>query len=581
MSGDNSFLPDQMRARLTILLSISISFLPVSSFAAPQTAKPVVEAALDLYTPAALDQQRYAGVFSYRLRANIEGFLEQADIQQLTRPFRQRANGDADLGTGEGAGLFLVAAANSYDYSDDVQLKTVMERLVKDLIQTQEKDGYLGLYTREARWNAGDMLTHAGVMMGLIAYARVTGDDEALAAADRAARLLVATFGGWHRAPPDTVVVLPAMAELYRSTGQKRYLDFCKSLASTTGALTGGALVSTLRGIGLVDLFRLTADDAYLKAAQTIWQKLLEEHRSLTGTPEGSEHLDTCLTLAWFHLSMNLLRLTGSPVYAASLESTIYNSILPAQDATTGNIDRAVPMVGKKTFTNKVTICTAAEAVALSEIMDAVWGRYGDGVAIISYTPGRASVRLHRRASLQLYAEGNYPASGSVVLHVEPAHDVRFPLRLFVPAWTKSFVAEVGNERFVGQPGEFLIVNREWKRGDRVSITMDMTPAVVADPMDDQRVALRRGPQILALQIGLNARVADTAGLVLSKPAAASLREEEGTNLPVSTMTQIFSITPSVPGDPQKLFFVPFSEATDYRVWLRAARQMNSANRPN
>ncbi|HEX4770259.1 MAG TPA: beta-L-arabinofuranosidase domain-containing protein [Bryobacteraceae bacterium] len=530
--------------------------------------KPVPEAALDVYTPAAFDEERVAGLFAERLRANIEGYLQRVDTAKLEKPFRERSSSALDPLSTEGAGLFLMAAAESYDYSDDPELKAVMDRVARGLIAAQEPDGYAGVYKGEARWGPGDVLTQASVLMGLMAYWRSTGDDASETAAHKMADLFLSTFGQ-KKAPADAVALLPGMAELYRSSGDVRYLNFCKSLAAAVTSTGDGALVMALRGFGLVELYRITGNDSYLNAARQIWQKTEQEHRSVAGLPASSESLDSCLTLAWFQLTLDLLRLTGQVEYASALEATIYNGLFAAQEKNTGGIDAAVPFTGKKKFGHGTDVCTAAAAVGIAELPGVVWGRYGYGIAIMGYVPGRTSVRLRRRASVQLYAEGNYPASGAILLHVEPSHDIRFPLRFYVPSWTKKFTADVGETHQIGSPGKFLIIDREWRRGDTVKIAIDMTPSIVSDPATGKRLAVRRGPQLLALSSSLNARLGDLASVSLDKSAAATLKQEESTTMP--TGLQTYSIVGNESGKTVKLLLIPFSDATDYRVWLQPA----------
>lgn len=535
-------------------------------FAEPQ--RPVPEGALDVYTPAAFDEERVGGVFSDRMRANMEGYLEHADIAKLEKPFRERTKDSLDASLPEGAGLFLIAASESYEYSDDAQLKAVMDRMARSLMKSQEQDGYTGVYTKEARWGPGDTLTQASVLLGFVAYSRSTGDDDAEAAARKLANLLVLTFGQKH-APPEAAAFLPGIAELYHSTGDARYLEFAKSLALQQNGVNATTLVTVLRGYGLVELFRITGDDSYLQAAKNIWQKTEDEKPSVSGVPGSSDQVDSCMTLAWFQLTLDLLRLTGQVDYAAALENTVYNGLFPAQENNTGLIDATVPFAGRKKFGNGIDVCSAAAAVGIAEVPDVLWGRYGSGLAVLSYIPGRASIRLRHRGSVQLYAEGTYPESGSVVLHVEPSHDVKFSLRLYVPRWTHKFTVDVGGTHLSGTPGQFLMLRREWRRGDTVRIAIDMTAQVVSDPLTGKRVAVRRGPQLLALSSVLNPSLHDLGTVSLEKGAAATLKLDEGNNNPTMPATT-YSIDGSESGKPVKLRMVPFSDATNYRVWLPA-----------
>ena len=93
--------------------AMALLALGAPQWAGCEPPRPVAEAALDMYTPVAFDQQRFAGQFGERTRANIEGYLERVDAPRLLKPFQERSADALDPLLAEGAGLYLVAASNS------------------------------------------------------------------------------------------------------------------------------------------------------------------------------------------------------------------------------------------------------------------------------------------------------------------------------------------------------------------------------------------------------------------------------------------------------------------------------------
>ena len=528
-----------------------------------QGGRPVAEAALDVYTPVALDQQSFAGIFSNRTRANLEGYLKHIDEHALLESFRSRPTTPSDLGMAEGPGLYLIAAANSYEATDDPGLKEVMDRVAHQILKAQEKDGYIGMYAGAARWSPGDVLTQAATVFGLLAYSHVTGDDDAANAARRAVDLIISQFRKRETPFSDAPALLPVLSELYQTTGDARYLSFSRELADISGP-ADAPLVATLRAFGLVELYRLTGDETRLKTAQATWQRLQDSHPSVTGVPGPSDRLDGCLTLAWFRLTLDLFRITGHAQYAGALEDLVYNALLPSQEANTGNLDAAIKLGGAKKFEHSTEVCSTAAAVAFSELADVAWGRYGEGLAILSYNPGRAALRLRRRTRVQLYQESDYPASGSILLHVEPTHDVKFPLRLYVPAWTHGFRASIGETRLNGQPGQFLVLNRQWRKGDTVKISIEMTATVIHDPQDGRRLALRRGPQLLAM----DEPEGKPEQVTLGPNTAATLTETKAAALPSGP--ERFKIAASENGRKRDIVVTPFADSTSSAIWFGA-----------
>jgi DUF1680 family protein len=564
--------------RLTSCLLVAAA-LPL--FADPP--RPVVDAVPDVFTPVPFDLQRLAGLLAGRLRANTEGYLERIDENALLQP---HPTGDGNR-MGGSIGLFLQAAANSYDYTDDVQLKGVMDRVASKLIASQEQDGYLGIYTGSKEWSDLDLPGLANDLLGLLSYSSVTGDDEAFAAARRLADFLVASAAS--RKDQKTVAaisLLRPLLDLYRHTGDRRYLQLSESMATLKVLPADDLQEALFYGGGLAELYRLNGNESYLKQAAANWHEVRDSHLSITGAPlfrsagAASETAGSiCQTVAWMQLTFDLLRITGQPQYADELERTLYNQILAAQDPTTGKVFEGAPLEGTKRPAASCNACNLAEPVGISQIPQAVWGRFGSGIAILTYSPGRAIVRLRKRGTVQVISEGDYPETGNLSIHVEPSHDVRFPMRLRVPRWTKRFTADVGETHVMGTPGEFLVVDREWKKGDTIKLTMDMPAVKHVSAGWPGQMALQRGPQILALGKKVNPQLDDLSGAAWSTSLPESLTAiGSDRKMPFDmAVEQAYAVIGQYQGRPHPLILVPFADAVTYRTWLNAPGSVLSA----
>ena len=558
--------------------------------------QPVVPNAVpDRFRPLAFDNQKLSGLLVSHLRANHEGFLEHIDAQFLLRPFQAKAQGDsANIRQGEFAGRFLQAASNAYEYNHDPRLKGLMDKVAAPLISTQAKNGYFGSYTDHERWTRDDLLVHRWTLLGLLSYWQATGEEDAYTASQLIGDLLVRAWGekGSQRAllEKGDVENLPfrlaalqtveSLASLYRYTADPNYLDLCKSIVRAVDANTllvfPGAkehLPDMLLGLaGLADLYRLTGDKAYLAPVLRYWKALAADSLLVTGTPAA----DNCTTVAWMQLTLSLLRITGEPQYGQQLERTVYNQLLGAQDLRTGNLAPEVTLAGKKNFSPTLTSdnarCLLSEAEGISLIPQAIWGRYGAGVLITAYTAGRATVQLRWRGLIQIYSEASFPQTGEMLLHVEPSHNIQFPLALRVPEWTSSFVVDIGGQHLLGKAGEMVTVNREWRRGDTVRISVAMDVRTLGNP-DERvgRIAIQRGPQILALSRTLNPHIEDLALAKLLLTASSRIKlSPADAALPAAWQgDQVYKIEGEYQGKKQSLLVVPFADALTYQLWLR------------
>ena len=557
---------------------------------------PVVPNAVpDRFRPLPFDNQKLSGLLVNRLRANHEGFLEHIDTQVLLQPFqtKMKENPGAAAG-GEFVGRFLQTTSKAYAYTHDSRLKELMDKVTTQLLSFQAKNGYFGSSSDGERWTRDDLLVHRWILLGLLSYWQATGEEDAYTASQMIGDLLVHTFGdkgskhaslekGNGENLPFRLAALQSVEPLvflYRYTADPNYLELCKSIVRAadvnTAAIIPGIrenLPDTLLSLaGLTDLYRLTADKAYLYPALRCWKALAGSALLLTGTPA----LDNCTTVAWMQLTLSLFRITGEPQYGQQLERTIYNQLLSAQDMRTGNIASEVAFAGKKNFSSNLLPssgrCVLSEAEGLTLIPQATWGRYASGVLINTYTAGRATVQLRRRGLVQIYSEASFPQTGDILLHVEPSHNIQFPLSLRVPDWTSSFIVDTTGQHLVGKPGELVTINREWKRGDTVKISAAMDVRILSSPDEKMgRIAIQRGPQILALSQTLNPQIEDFSFVkILSSSSSRPKLSLVETALPTPWYgDQVYKIEGEYKQKKQSFILVPFADAINYQVWLR------------
>jgi len=594
-------------AMRTIVLA---ALLTLPSFAAQPAKSPVVpDKVPDRFTSAAFNGQHIDGLLGDRMLVNLEGRLLHVDEKALIDCFEHRP-GPQDW-AGEHAGKFLHAAANTWLYTDDARLKALMDRIARELIATQLPDGYLGTYTDDKRWTSWDVWVHKYNLLGLLSYYQATGYQPALDASRKVGDLLVRTFGtgpgqrdiiaaGTHVGMAATSV-LEAMVNLYRFTGDVRYLSFCEYLVRSWDQPNGPKIIASLLStgsvfhtanakayemmsnlVGLMELYRVTGKTEYLKPAEIAWKDIVAHRLYVTGTTSAGEHFrddgvlpgeessdvgEGCATVTFLQLTWQLLRATGEPQYADQLEHTVYNALLGAQDPANGNICYFTPLDGKKSPTPGINCCVSSEPRGISMIPQLAWGRRGDGAAILFYVPGHVSLDTAPGA-VAIESRTNYPLDGAIELTVSPAKAARFPLYLRVPAWTAHYQATAGGRTYQGEPGSFLTIEREWAPGDAVKIAMDITARVVpGGPSYPYSVAVARGPQYLVLESAVNRGLVD---MQAAGPRKAQFELiDASAQLPATWPgKQAYRMEGLVAGKAHDLVLVPFADARTYRVWL-------------
>jgi hypothetical protein len=84
------------------------------------------------------------------------------------------------------------------------------------------------------------------------------------------------------------------------------------------------------------------------------------------------------------------------------------------------------------------------------------------------------------------------------------ARPARFPLYLRVPGWCHKAAADINGAVVTADamPGTYLVLDREWKDGDRVRLRLPMALRVKTWTKNQNAVSVEYGPLTLSLKIG-------------------------------------------------------------------------------
>ena len=147
---------------------------------------------------------------------------------------------------------------------------------------------------------------------------------------------------------------------LYKKTGTQQYLDMALQLVDEfaaedpEGPLAGDYLRGPLAGrefyelpkprweslhpiMALAELYWITGDAQYREAFERIWWSIVAHDRhnnggfssgeKASGNPFDRGAIETCCTIAWIALSVEMLKLTGDSVVADEIELSTLNSV--------------------------------------------------------------------------------------------------------------------------------------------------------------------------------------------------------------------------------------------------------------
>jgi len=463
---------------------------------------------------------------------------------------------------GEFAGKYLTSAVQMLRLLGD-DFRPHLWSFAKELTSLQASDGYFGPWPKESRLtgrapNASggstwDAWGHYHVMAGLLLWYDETKDQEALYAARKIGDLFCERFLG-DKTPRlvDTgsteMNLAPAhsLCLLYRATRNPKYLQLARQIVDVEfaakdksgKALAGDYLNEGLAGkeffqgpkprweslhpiMAMAELYHHTGDERYRKAFEQLWWSIckLDRHNNggfssgeqAQGNPYHQGAIETCCTIAWLAMSVEMLKMTGSSIVADELELTTLNSGLGMWSPTGRWATYNTPMDGvRKASAHEIVFqaregspelncCSVNAPRGIGMLSDWAVMVDDDGYVLNFYAPMTIGANTLLLPPLSFKIETEYPTTGDVTLHIDSGQTVESTLKLRIPHWSAQTKVSVNGKAVSGvTAGTYLPIRRRWAPGDRVEIHFDLTPHFwVGERECAGKVSVYRGPILL------------------------------------------------------------------------------------
>lgn len=304
---------------------------------------------------------------------------------------------------------WLEGVATVYAVNHDPELDRLMDKFIEQVAKAQMPDGYIHtpVVIKERFGNTQNDATVVGIntdqektgsfasrmhfetynlghlMTASVVHYRATGKRSLLDCGIKAADFL---YRFYKEAPADLArnAICPShymgAAEIYRATGDKRYLELAEGLINIRDSVTNGedhnqdripfrqqyeAMGHAVRAnylyAGVADLYNETGEQQLMKNLEAIWNDIVTRKIYITGgcgalydgvSPDGTtydqpsiqqihqaygrayqlpnetSHNETCADIGMLLLSWRLLLATGEAKYADMVENELYNGIL-------------------------------------------------------------------------------------------------------------------------------------------------------------------------------------------------------------------------------------------------------------
>jgi len=209
---------------------------------------------------------------------------------------------------------------------------------------------------------------------------------------------------------------------------------------------------------------------------------------------------------------VEMLRLTGDPIVADEIELSVLNSVLGMHSPNGRWVTYNTPMDGvrqasaheivfqARAGSPELNCCSVNGARGFGMISDWAVMTSRDAVLLNWYGPSTIRTSTPGSVAVELVQETDYPRSNRIRLVVRPARRSQFALKLRIPHWSENTVVTLNGQPAQGvEVGQYLVLDRTWKRGDVVELVLDFRLRYwVGEREYAGKTSIYRGPLLLA-----------------------------------------------------------------------------------
>lgn len=407
--------------------------------------------------------------------------------------------------------------------TNDSVLAGRLNEIISVIAQAQQTNGYLDTWV-QLHHRAGDtngvpfsnpenfeMYNFGHLMTTACVHYRVTGKTNLLAVARKAADFLCEEFQNPTPALANNLICpshYMGIVELYRTTGEPRYLELAKKFLAMRDLVKDGiddnqdrlplvqqaqveghAVRANYFFAGAADLFLETGDPNLWKPLAEIWTNVVTKKMYITGgcgalydgaSPDGSKdqkHItrvhqaygrnfqlpnttaynETCANIGSVLWNWRMFLATGDAKFVDVIELALYNSVLSggALDGTnffyTNPLRVTDPLPTELRWSRErvayvSSFCCPPNLVrTIAESAGYAYAKSDDAIWVNLYG-GNSLVTELAGEKVKLSQETDYPWSGRVRIKIEACGKKEFLLKLRIPSWVTGAGVRVNNQ---------------------------------------------------------------------------------------------------------------------------------------
>ncbi len=483
---------------------------------------------------------------------------------------------------------WLEACATVYAITKDPKLDALMDQFIEQVALAQRADGYIHTPVVISERNAGidsHALTEnaAGIEIGKdqkhafasrlnfetynlghlitagIIHKRATGKNTLFDCGKKAADFLY-NFLTNDAAELSRNAICPShymgAAEMYRETGDEKYLTLAKGLIAIRDSVQNGedhnqdrhkfrdqyeAIGHAVRAnylyAGVADLYAETGEEQLMKNLSAIWDDIIQHKIYIMGgcgalydgvspdgttynqpsiqqihqaygrqfqLPQEAAHNEICAQIGMMLFSWRMFQTTGDAKYIDNIENELYNGILSGISINGRDFFYTETLRRTKEFPYTMRwpkhrqhyiTCFCCPPNTLRTLCQAQ--EYAYAVNRQTLYVNLYGQNVLKTNDLEVEQTTNYPWDGKITLTIKKAKNLQ-TIQLHQPNWCDQYTVKVNGE------SANLRISRKWKKGDVIELNLDMRPRLVeANPLVEEaknQIAVMRGPIVYCLE---------------------------------------------------------------------------------
>ena len=483
---------------------------------------------------------------------------------------------------------WLEACATVYAITKDPKLDALMDKFIEQVALAQRADGYIHTPVVISERNAGidshaNTENAAGIEIGKdqkhafasrlnfetynlghlitagIIHKRATGKTTLFDCGKKAADFLY-NFLTNDAAELSRNAICPShymgAAEMYRETGDEKYLTLAKGLIAIRDSVENGedhnqdrhkfreqyeAMGHAVRAnylyAGVADLYAETGEAQLMKNLSAIWDDIIQHKIYIMGgcgalydgvspdgttynqpsiqqihqaygrqfqLPQEAAHNEICAQIGMMLFSWRMFQTTGDAKYIDNIENELYNGILSGISIDGKDFFYTETLRRTKEFPYTMRwpkhrqhyitcfCCPPNTLRTLCQAQEYAYALSGNTLWVNLYGNNTLTTK-----DLVIEQQTDYPWDGKITLTIKKAKNLQ-TIQLHKPNWCDKYTVKVNGEN------ADLSITRKWKKGDVIELNLDMRPRLVeANPLVEEaknQVAVMRGPIVYCLE---------------------------------------------------------------------------------